>query len=212
MPSRVLRVSNMLFSPLRFRSRLVGCPRGSLPPSSPVLHGYFICTDTAHPVTLSVLTGFEDQRHEDIWALLSSLPLCDDLTNPRFASFISFRSNQVKNAMGRVALFWWQGFVLVEQTFDSISKLTKGGSSSWTRDGKSNQMRRAFCKSISNTLSTMSRLTSELSNTLSFQIVRSTDMITLFFCQLHHFPPFHFYHDDLVLSNQKIASGGKGFH
>src|SRR5579884_3989258 len=56
MPSRVLRVSNMLFSPLRFRSRSVGCPRGSLPPSSPVLHGYFICTDTAHPVHLQIFS------------------------------------------------------------------------------------------------------------------------------------------------------------
>jgi hypothetical protein len=58
MPSGVLRVSNMLLSLLRFRSGLVGCPRGLLLPSSSVFHGYFICTDTAHPIELDLLSRF----------------------------------------------------------------------------------------------------------------------------------------------------------
>jgi len=48
MPSLMFRVTSMLLSTFDFRRRVSSCPRGFLPPSSPVLHGDFIYTDTAH--------------------------------------------------------------------------------------------------------------------------------------------------------------------
>src|SRR5579859_2160326 len=48
MPSLMFRVTSMLLSTFDFRRRVSSCPRGFFPPSSPVLHGDFICTDAAH--------------------------------------------------------------------------------------------------------------------------------------------------------------------
>lgn len=48
MPSSVFRFTSMLPSTFAFRLRVSSCPRGVLLSSSPVFHGYFICTDTAH--------------------------------------------------------------------------------------------------------------------------------------------------------------------
>ena len=48
MPSLMFRFTSMLLSTFDFRRRVSSCPRGFLPPSSPVLHGNFIYTDTAH--------------------------------------------------------------------------------------------------------------------------------------------------------------------
>jgi hypothetical protein len=48
MPSLMFRFTSMLLSTFDFRRRVSSCPRGFLPSSSPVLHGHFIRTDTAH--------------------------------------------------------------------------------------------------------------------------------------------------------------------
>src|SRR6266568_2089235 len=96
-----------------------------LPPSSPVLHGNFICTDTAHPIDLRILAWFKLERQKERGGSVVLVPLREVQAYPRFTALVALPLEDFIDLMSRVLLLAGQMLIFGKQRVSSCLERTE---------------------------------------------------------------------------------------